>query len=440
MRKTMVVAHREYQAAVKTKAFIITLVLMPIMMGGSIVVQRILEDRVDVSDKRVAVVDFSGRLVEGLLAEAAERNEKEIYEGEGASRRQRKPKYVIEKVEPNREDPQGQELMLSDRVRNKELLAYVVIGADATRSDASGESANIAYHSNSPTYDDVRDWITAVVNRRIPELRAAAANIDHQLVQELTRRTMVAHLGLVSKDVNTGTIKPAEKTNRAANFLLPMGMMMLMFMVVLIGASPLVQSILEEKTNRVAEVLLGSVSPFELMLGKLLGMVGVSLTIVAVYLLGGYIALHRAGYGSYFPKDLVLWFAVYQSLAVLMYGSLFIAVGAAVSDLREAQSMMTPITLVIVAPMFVWFNVLKEPASMFSTVLSLIPPCTPMLMILRQSVPPGVPVWQPALGVILVLITTLVCVFAAGRIFRVGILMQGRGAKFGEMLGWVFRG
>ncbi len=222
--------------------------------------------------------------------------------------------------------------------------------------------------------------------------------------------------------------------------MLPFGMMMLMFMIIMIGAQPLIQSVLEEKMQRIAEVLLGCIQPFQLMMGKLLGTVGVSMTIATVYLVGAFVALRRTGLAEFLPADLVGWFVVYQVLAVLLYGSIFIAVGAAVSDLKEAQSLLTPVMLIVVAPMFVWFNVVREPLSSTSTAMSLFPPATPMLMILRMAVPPGVPLWQPILGAVLVLAMTLLCVFAAGRIFRVGILMQGKGANLREMFRWALRG
>jgi ABC-2 type transport system permease protein len=200
------------------------------------------------------------------------------------------------------------------------------------------------------------------------------------------------------------------------------------------------QSVVEEKMQRIAEVLLGSVSPFELMMGKLLGIVGVSLTMATIYLVGGYIAIHNAGFAQYFPGHVVWWFVLFQGMAVLLYGSIFIAIGAACSDMKEAQNMLTPVMIIVVSPMLVWFQVLKEPLAPLSLALSLFPPATPMLMIVRQAVPPGVPLWQPLLGVALVLLSMLVCVVAAGRIFRVGILIQGKGATVGQMIRWVFRG
>jgi ABC-2 type transport system permease protein len=106
--------------------------------------------------------------------------------------------------------------------------------------------------------------------------------------------------------------------------------------------------------------------------------------------------------------------------------------------MKETQNMMWPVMILAMVPLFLLGNVLQEPNSALAVSLSFFPLATPMLMILRQSVPPGVPSWQPMLGVVVVLLTTLLCVWAAGRIFRVGILMQGKGAKLGEMLSWVF--
>jgi ABC-type Na+ efflux pump permease subunit len=184
--------------------------------------------------------------------------------------------------------------------------------------------------------------------------------------------------------------------------------------------------------------LLGSVRPFDLMLGKLLGMTAVSLTITAVYLVGAYWAARHYGFAEYIPTALLAWFLAYQLLAALMFGSLFIAVGAACTDMKETQNLMWPVMLLAIMPMFFLGSILQEPNSMVATGLSFFPFATPMLMIMRQSVLPGVPSWQPVVGIVLVLATTLFCVWAAGRIFRVGILMQGKGAQLGDLLRWVF--
>jgi ABC-2 type transport system permease protein len=439
MRKTLIVALREYIVSVRTKAFLIGLLMMPLMMGGGFIVGALMQGRVDTKDKRVAVADYTGRLFDGLDAAARGRNDAAIFTGEGSARKQILPRFVLEKVDTGSVNMQRLSLQLSDRIRKGELMAFVLIGPNVIDTNKDPGQATLNYYSNTPTYNDVLGWITAVSNEQIQQLRLQGAAFDPKVVRQLTQRVPVGNLGLVKMD-NAGNIISAVETNQLANFLVPFAMMFLMFMVIMASTAPLLNSTLEEKTQRIAEVLLSSISPFELMAGKLIGIMGVSLTMATVYLFGAYAALNRAGYAQYFPWQSVWWFVGFLCLAVLMYGSIFIAIGAAVSDMKEAQSMMTPVMLLVVSPMFVLQNVIREPGSTLSLAMSLFPPATPMLMIIRQTVPPGIPLWQPLLGVALVLLTSLVCVFAAGRIFRVGILMQGKGAKISEMFRWALRG
>ena len=443
MRKTIVVAVREYQAAVRTKAFLIGLIIMPLFMLGSFLVPKLLEDAVDISDRHIAVIDETGALFDVLTVAAQTRNEQEIYQTDGNAQKQTRPRFLFERVRPGHDDvplePDELAISLSDQVRSRKLFAFMTIGSNVISPESDGVDTAVEYHSNNPAYDDVRRWTQAVLTHHIQQTRLDALGLDAQAVAAAMAQVPVENLSLVSRD-SAGKATEAKKTNEAASLLIPFGMLMLMLMVVMVGAQPLVQSVLEEKMQRIAEVLLGSIPPFQLMMGKLLGMVGVSLTIGTIYLVGAFVGLHKAGFGQFFPAHLVLWFVTYQALAVFLFGSLFVAIGAAVSDLKEAQSLVAPITLVIFLPMFVWLNVIREPSAPLSVVLSLIPPFTPMLMVLRQSAPASVPIWQPLLGIALMLATTIVFVFAAGRIFRVGILMQGKGARVGEMLRWALRG
>ncbi len=439
MRKIIVVAVREYQAAVRTKTFLISIIAMPVFMGGSIAMQTLMRDKVDTTDKKVAVLDHTGLLYPAVAEAASERNNSAIFKDEGEQRKKVRPRFLLEKAEATSEDPERIVFDFSERVRNEEIFAFVIIGPDVVEPGDDASLAGVAYHSNSPTYEDFERWVGRVLNTRVQELRFQAVNLEPEAVKRATQHVPLANLGLVSLD-EEGRFTEAKATNRIANFFVPLGMMMLMFMIIIVAAQPLMQSVLEEKMQRIAEVLLGSVTPFQLMMGKLLGIVGVSLTMATIYLVGAYYAVHRAGYEQFFPIQLVWWFVVFQAMAVLLYGSLFAAIGAAVSDMKEAQNLLTPVMLVIIAPMFVWFNVVKEPMATSSVVMSLFPPATPMLMILRQAVPPGVPIWQPLLGIALVILTTVITVFVAGRVFRVGILMQGKGASVSEMLRWAIRG
>ena len=445
MRKVFVVAIREYLAAVKSKAFVITLVLMPVLMSLGLIAEKFLEDRVDTADKTLAVVDRSGELYEYLVTQAARRSAEDIFKQDDNDqiiepRQQVKPRYVLELAETADKDSQAVLVELSDRVRQGKLFAFIEVSADVLNPTTDAVDPPVRYYSNTPTYHDMRRWVDTNVTLAAQTWRFGESGLDPEKVAWALRPTQSEHLGLLTINERTGQVVPAEKIDELATFIIPAIMLMFLFMVIMVGASPLIQSVLEEKAQRIAEVILASVSPFQWMMGKLLGMVGVSFTIVIVYLTGGLFIADRYEVMRLVPFNLLGWFLAYQVLAVLMFGSVFVAVGAACTDHREAQSAIMPVMIIIVIPMMFWVNVAREPSSTFSLVASLFPPATPMLMLIRQAIPPGVPLWQPVLGMVLVVLTTVLCIFAAGRIFRVGILMQGRGAGMRQMIRWVISG
>ncbi|HEV3006064.1 MAG TPA: ABC transporter permease [Pirellulales bacterium] len=461
MRKAFVIAGREYNAAVKTKAFLISLVIFPVLIGGSLGLQFLLKDKVDITEKRFAVIDRTrGEPVAARLADAAAvRNDPasdKIFDGPGG--KQIKPIFTIERVAPCDDRPEAverQRFELSERVRNGDLFGFLEIGGGVFEfavpeghEQPSAPDAPVPpnprlvmrYQSNSPTYDAFQHWAEPIVNDAVKSSRFATAGLSADLVTAAARPVPMVAKGLTKRNAQTGEFEEGRDENPIVSVLVPGGLLMLMFMLILIGSTPLMQGVVEEKMQRIAEVLLGSIRPFDLMLGKLLGLVGVSVTLAAVYLSGAYWAARHHGYAEFVSVEVLAWFLVYLVLGVLMYGSLFVAVGAACTDLRETQAMLWPVMLLAMVPMFVWLNVVREPNSAFSVVASFVPTATPMLMLVRVAVPPGIAWWQPALGMAGVLAATLACVYAAGRIFRVGLLMQGKAATPRDLVRWVFQG
>jgi ABC-2 type transport system permease protein len=300
----------------------------------------------------------------------------------------------------------------------------------------------LRYQTNSPTYTAFTTWLTGVINDEVQEHRKdlVAPQVSHDQLKQIIQPVAAVTKGLTNRNPVTGEIEDGKDEDMVAAFLVPFGVMMLMLMMVFIGATPLMQGVVEEKMQRIAEVLLGSVQPFQLMMGKLMGLTAVSLTLAAIYLGATYGAAAYFKFTALITPELVIWFMLYLILAMMMYGSLFIAVGAACTDLRETQNLLWPIMLLALFPTFLFAPIRTEPNSPFAVWASLFPFGTPMLMVARMAVQQEIPVWQPAVGAVLVLVTTLGCVYAAGRIFRVGILLQGKGARFGEMMHWVARG
>jgi ABC-2 type transport system permease protein len=165
-----------------------------------------------------------------------------------------------------------------------------------------------------------------------------------------------------------------------------------------------------------------------------------SLTVIAIYGAGAYFAAAYNGWSDAMPLDSAPWFLVYQVLAVLMFSSIFMAVGAAVNQLKEAQSMLLPVWLVLVAPMFVWLHIVREPNGALARWMSFFPPATPLVMVLREASEAVIPAWQIAASLVLLVATTALCVYVAGRVFRVGLLWQGKSPRLRELAQWAWRG
>lgn len=435
MSKVLIVFAREYRAQVQSKSFLITLFLMPVLMAGSILISKIFGEGVETGDRHIAVVDHTGMLFAPLKAAADEYNKTEILNDRGKRVR---PPFYLENVAPAA-NAKKQELELSNKVRGKKLYAFVEIGKNLTGSAPAEQGDFFRYYSNSPTDREFQRWVRGPLTKAVMTDRFDEARLPAQVVAGAIRPIDVENLGLVSMDEN-GNIKQAEETNREAAFLVPYGFCMLMFMAVMITGPQLMQNVIEEKLQRIAEVLIGSIPPFQLMLGKLLGLVGVSLTLLCVYLAGGYFVADYFGRSDLIPPDMVAWVIAYGVLAILMFGSVFSAIGASVSEAKDAQNFMMPVTMVIVIPLMLIVSVIRAPNGPVATGVSFFPPATPMMMVTRMAVPPGIPMWQPYAGIALVLAFTVLCVFAAGRIFRVGILMQGKPPKIAEMLRWAITG
>ncbi len=422
MNKVWRVAKTEYLNLVRSKAFLVSLFLMPVFMGGAITMQALLGDQEDLRDRRVAVVDGTGRLLAGLERSAAERDATEgVKDGV-----QVRPRFVLEAAGAD-------EALLSSRVERGELFAYVLIGPGVLARDPQAE---VAYHTRNPTYEDLPRWLGSSINAEVRRIAFEEADLDRKLIDDLSRPVPFKQYG-VAKVSASGEVK-SEKVDELRMFLVPVAAMMLLFALVMMAAPMLLNTVLEEKIQRISEILVSSVSPFELFLGKLLGNVFTSSTLFLIYVGGGLGVAAHFGALDWIPLSLLGWFLLFQLLALLIFGSIFSAIGAACSEIRDAQSMMMPAMLLIMLPMFVWFIVLRSPDSTFSVAASLFPPATPFLMLMRLAIPPGPAGWELALSVVLTIAFTLGCVWAAGKVFRIGILAQGQAPSFRRMAQWIF--
>ncbi|MFK7961335.1 MAG: ABC transporter permease [Phycisphaerales bacterium] len=219
--------------------------------------------------------------------------------------------------------------------------------------------------------------------------------------------------------------------------LIPGFFMMLLWIATFSSGTQLLQSTIEEKSNRVMEVLLSAVSPTQLLAGKILGQGIVGLLIAGVYSSLGLVSLALfLTTGLVSPLQIVA-FIIFFLMAYFMVATMMAAVGSAVSDLRDANSLMAPVMIVLMIPMMLWMPISQAPNGSLATVISFVPPAIPFVMILRVCSDEGVSMMQLVASILWGGVCTAAMVWAAGRIFRVGVLMTGKPPSPLELIRWI---
>jgi ABC-2 type transport system permease protein len=409
------VIRREYLVRVRSRAFLIATVLGPVMMSMLMIVPTVVSSRTG-QPLRLAVVDASGKLAGSV--EAALTRQK--MNGE--------PRFL---VQPRPEGPpEAQERQSRQAILEGRLDGYLKIPGDAL------ETANAEYYGRTVSnLVDLR-LLDHAVDETLVALRLAVAGLDPAKVQDLTR-----HLDLKTIRVSRG----GDREDRGASTLLSIILMMMLYTSTIMWGQAVLTSVIEEKTNRVVEVVVSSIPPLKLLAGKLLGVGAVGLTQFLIWSLslvllspagGGLASSLGAGSLPEVTPLIVVAFVLYFLLGYLLYASLFAAVGASVNSTQEAQSLVFPIFMPLVVAVMFFPMVLQAPDSTASMLLSLVPFFTPLLMFLRITVltpPPG----QIALSFVLTPLAIAGVLFVAARIYRVGILMYGKRPALREILRWV---
>jgi ABC-2 type transport system permease protein len=406
----LLIARRDYLAAVKAKAFLIGLIVAPILFGGGFLGLALMKKKPDLADRKIAVLDLSGKTTPQLAETVAEKLAKAKEPG---------PRYLIDAV-------QGDRLDLSDRVRRKEYYGFLVI-------PAAGET--VEYYTNASGIDESRSWLTGPIADAIRRARLAGAGVPTERIAELVASPAVQSMSLLTRDA----AQPKKKGEVEA-LMVPLSTMMLLCMIVLASASPMLGAVADDKTQRVFEMLLGSATPFELMLGKVIASVGLALTSSVFYVSAGLLVLQSLALMGLAPLTVLPWFLVYLIADVMVLSSLGMALGAACGSPNEAQQLAMVVLAPVMIPMFLFMPVLQQPNGPIAVALSFFPPFTPILMMLRQLLPGGIPAWQPWVGLLGVTVWALGMSWAASRVFRIVILVQGKLPKLGQLVRWAIQG
>jgi ABC-2 type transport system permease protein len=441
MRRSLAVANAEFQALIRTKFFIVGILLVPIMVIASIAFTNYAEKQGDTEVHRIAVIDRTGLILAAVQRAAAAPAPKDTTPVDpeatpGELNTVTKPSNLeIVPVPVDGRALDDVKVELSNQVKAKALYGFVDIPPTVLSDDAS-EAVAIDYFTENVSNRDVPRWLNLVINQEITRRRFEAAHVDMSLTDRLSKTTRLTTRALVERSQD-GSVQRAREVHSWETFAVPFGLMYLLFLAVMMSAPYMMNAVIEEKMSRISEVLLASITPTQLLAGKLIGIASVSVLLALIYLGGGIYFAFATGEWALVQLSLVPWFLVFLLCAVLIFGSVFLSIGAACSDLKDAQSMMQPSIFFLLIPIFMAPIILNAPNSTLSIVVSLVPTATPFLMLLRLAMTPPPPAWQVGLSLVLTIGTSVLFVWSAGRIFRVGLLMQGKAPNLPELLKWI---
>ncbi len=420
MDKIFAVFKREYMERVRLKSFFIATIFGPILMAVLLILPAWLatKTRVSTDVANIVLIDASGTDLGERIARQLSRN------GGNPAVRPVAPGAVSEA-----------ESLATREVVSKQREGYLVIGQET----ASGERARYAGR-NASTLPDMR-FLEDAIEQSVRNSRFEAAGIDGQRVQALS-----------SVRLSLATERLSERGRGSAgreNVVLAYVIAMLLYMSIVLYGQSIMMSVIEEKTQRVAEVVVSAVQPKQLLAGKVLGVGAVGLTQQLIWVASGVLlvrfqapimkAVGLAGAPVAVPTvplTTALIFLVFFVLGFTFFTSMFAAAGSMVSTTQDAQQVATPLTMLIVPSILLLSPVMLEPGGTLSRVVTMIPFTSPILMPVRMSIT-NVP-WFEVLGSVAILVVTcFAAIWVAARIYRVGVLMYGKKPSLAELSRWI---
>ncbi len=421
MHNILMIVRREYLERVTKKSFWLGTAVFPLLMVGFSFLPLLLVGLGGNDQKPIALVDGTGKLAAPLTRELSD---EKLKNGQ--------PRYLIENV-PIAGSLDDTRKPLEQRVRDKQIYGILSVNADIDAKDA--------FQFYGRTVGDIKSIaeFQSALRRAVIGLRFEKANIsvDEHVVAKLT-----APVDMQTNELSKegGSTKKGFAEAYFGTFMF----VLVLFMTLLLYGIATMRGILEEKSSRVMEVLLGSVSPDELMTGKILGIGLVGLTQVAIYAVtAGLVRIYlstqsnpdMAGALSSFTAGKMAFFLVFFLLGYFMYTALFACIGAVCNSEQEAQNLQSPVQMCLMLPMMATIFFVGQPDSTISVIVSLIPIFTPMVMFMRICVQTP-PAWQIALSIVLTLGATLLIFRGAAKVFRIGILMYGKRPTIPEIFRW----
>ena len=437
--KIVTVIKREYTTRVKSKGFIASLFLMPVLMCGLVALSSflaIMEGKTE-EVRKLAVIDETSEIFDQMQAAIAKHR---TFQHKGE---------LIYQVHRETATTEEERTALQERVRTKKLYAYLEIPKDVF---ANGE---VRFYARTITNSNVQSALRRIISDIVRDKRFAESGYSRREVSQLMRSVGFNTYAVKSGKGKDGGAKVESAIETGARLGLGYILVFVLYMFVLIYANSIMRSVLEEKTTRIVEVIVSSIKPHQLLLGKLVGVCSVCLTMFAVWVVFGVLLVMNIEpiLGIFgidgLPTPLILvietvkasgteiltYFFIYFIIGFFMYSTLYAVVGAICSSEEEAQQTGAPLTMLVVVPFVLMFQLFRIPDSTLSVLLSHVPFFSPILMFMRINVLMP-PLWEILLNILVMCATVLLVTLISGKIYRVGILMYGKRPTLRQLWQW----
>lgn len=425
MRKIYLVVSREFMERARKKSFIVTTLLMPLFMIGMMVAPSLMMLYGGSEQKQVVVIDKTGFVAERMISSE-------------------------EVVFSTQNDLTKEEAC---QIYNAEsgIFGILYINEDVKES---GSVQFITNSSSSLMLEElIQSQLKNIIEREKLKARYDIDNLDQMLADVATPITLNTF-----ENNGTGNEEEMEITSAGINYILGIVLGMLLYMVIIIYGQMVLTSVVEEKSSRVLDVMVTSCSPFQLMMGKILGIATVALTQIAIWavlviaaskflipaLFSADIAatsdmmlqgvMGTLGDTGYITK-LFVYLALFILGGFLLYASLYAAAGSAVDSVQDGQQFNTIIMMPIILAMIVMMSVFNDPNSPIAFWASMIPFTSPIVMIAR--IPFGIPTWEIATSLVVLYLSFVLTTWLSAKIYRIGIFMHGKRPSWSELAKWI---
>ena len=453
IRRIGLIAAREFVTTVGNKRFLFGLLVMPAMIAiAGLVGPRIINARSPQIRGTVAVIDPTGQVLPDLRvaldpaiiaarrAENARRAVAQIAPGAAqaaasaaGSSTALAPIPALRVIErpPDSALEDAKTWLLAGAAENPDdrRLAVVAVNADAARRpEGKPDFGGYDLYVSSALDDNTEGIHHDALRQSLVSARVKAGNLDlpaFEATMRVDRPNSIIVAASGAQNRRTGLTRA-----------LPFIMVVLLFIGIMMGGQTLMTSTIEEKSSRVVEVLLAAVSPLELMAGKLFGQLGVGLLVMAIYVGLGLLALFQFAMLGLIDPPVVMYFFVFYLLSYLLFGALMSAIGAAVNQIADAQSLMGPVMLTLVTPYVLAPIISRAPNSTFAVAMSFVPPFNAFAIMARLTSYAPPPAWQVMLSIVASLAAAAAAIWFAGKVFKIGLLMHGKPPNFATLVRW----